>query len=533
VNVGSATSWVTPSVVSCNQVTQPDWSAPGVIVLGLTQSAAESTLANLEEMPQPTQVAADQLGLQLVTLAKALGATGAPGEVTWLSAPLTDSGCATLLLVGLGQGTLSELRQAAAAQARATRGHTHVVSWILESALPDNAAKDVVMAVVDGVTLGSFAYSLGRQKLTRLPARQVEFPHLGTMNQQWVNDAVAIAQASWRARELASVPANIKNPTWFAELAKQEFAGTGVSVKVWDVEELADAGMGGLIAVGQASQHPPCLIELSYRPPHHNSALNNPAPNSSAPNSSAPIVLVGKGITFDTGGLSLKQGEAMTTMKRDMSGAGVVFAVLAALEKMAATVPVTGLLCMAENSVSGNSMRPGDIITHYGGRTSEVNNTDAEGRLVLADALAYARDQLGPSIMIDIATLTGAVKVALGQRVGGMFANQDALAQALAHHGEAAGEQLWRLPLAAEYGSKLTSSVADTINAPAGPGAIMGALYLQHFVGDTPWAHLDLASVGDSPSDYHEWTEGQTGFGARLLLRWLTTEGSDKNLCVA
>jgi len=180
-----------------------------------------------------------------------------------------------------------------------------------------------------------------------------------------------------------------------------------------------------------------------------------------------------------------------------------------------------GLVPAAENAVSGNALRPGDVITHYGGRTTEVTNTDAEGRLVLADAMAWAVEHVKPDVLVDVATLTGAMKVALGQQVGGVFATDDVLAAALLDSGSREGEPLWRFPLTSAYEEKLGSKVADADNAPGGPGAIIAALFLQHFAGDVPWAHLDIASVGDSPADSFEYSKGPTGFGARLLLDWL------------
>jgi leucyl aminopeptidase len=214
-------------------------------------------------------------------------------------------------------------------------------------------------------------------------------------------------------------------------------------------------------------------------------------------------------------------------MKRDMTGGAVVLATMAALHDVGCPVRVVGLVAAAENSVGGDAMRPGDVIRHYGGRTSEVTNTDAEGRLVLADGIAYAVAELAPDVIVDVATLTGAMKVALGQQVGGFFANDDALAATLGAAAERAGEPLWRFPLSASYEAKLSSTIADADNAPGGPGAIVAALFLQHFVGDVPWAHLDIASVGDAPDERHEWTTGPTGFGARALLKWL---GSDAPL---
>jgi leucyl aminopeptidase len=215
----------------------------------------------------------------------------------------------------------------------------------------------------------------------------------------------------------------------------------------------------------------------------------------------------------------------MATMKRDMTGGAVVMAVMGALGTLGCGLRVTGLIPTAENAVGGSSLRPGDVVTHYGGRTSEVLNTDAEGRLVLADAMAYAVDRLDPAVLVDVATLTGAMKVALGQWVGGYFANRDGLAEVLADAAAAAGEPLWRLPLEPDYEETLSSQVADANNSPGGPGAITAALFLQHFAGEVPWAHLDIASAGDAPAESFEWTKGPTGFGSRALLTWLT--GSD------
>jgi leucyl aminopeptidase len=319
---------------------------------------------------------------------------------------------------------------------------------------------------------------------------------------------IELGGAGWRSRMLATVPSNLKSPEWLAEQARDLAAETGLACEVWDETKLAKQGFGGILGVGQASATPPRLIRLDYAP-----AGGRRAPR---------VVLVGKGITFDSGGLSIKPGESMATMKRDMTGGAVVMAVLAALGRLGCPLRVTGLIPAAENAVGGNALRPGDVITHYGGRTSEEMNTDAEGRLVLADAMAYALDTLDPAVLVDVATLTGAMKVALGQWVGGYFANDDTLADRLRDAGAAAGEPLWRMPLEADYEDTLSSTIADATNAPGGPGAVTAALFLQHFAGDVPWAHLDVASAGDAPADSFEWTKGPTGFGARALLTWLT-----------
>ena len=222
---------------------------------------------------------------------------------------------------------------------------------------------------------------------------------------------------------LATVPANLKNPAWLAAQAEELAAANGLDVRVWDEHQLAAEGFGGIIGVGQASATPPRLIRLDYTP-------------KKARRRTPTVVLVGKGITFDSGGLTIKPGEAMSTMKRDMTGGAVVMSTMAALSAVGCPLRVVGLIPAAENAISGNALRPGDVLRHYGGRTTEVTNTDAEGRLVLADALAYAVAELDPAAIVDVATLTGSIKVGLGQQVGGLFANDDALADALLAAGE-------------------------------------------------------------------------------------------------
>ncbi|MCU1538561.1 MAG: Leucyl aminopeptidase [Humibacillus sp.] len=454
---------------------------------------------------------ADQLGTDLLALLEANDATGRAGEVTTFPVPLGGPGNQALrlvLLVGVGEQRPLDLRRAGAALARATRDRSSVATSI-----PALAPAEGLEAFVVGTMLGSFGFSwrstapehvpVGRVVLAGLPDPDVLAPAL--------DRALAIGGAGWRARLLATVPSNLKNPAWLADQARALADESGLGITVWDEQRLAKEGFGGILGVGQASVSPPRLIRLDYAPPR----ANRKTPT---------VVLVGKGITFDTGGLSIKPAEAMTTMKRDMTGGAVVMSVLAALSAVGCPVRVVGLVAAAENAVGGNALRPGDVLRHYGGRTSEVTNTDAEGRLVLADALAYAVAEIEPDIIVDIATLTGAMKVALGQRTGGYFATDDGLAAAIGAAGTAAGEPMWRFPLAEAYEEKLASKVADADNAGGGPGAITAALFLQHFVGDVPWAHLDVASAGDSPTEHHEWTTGPTGFGARTLLAWLGGE---------
>ncbi|MDO9455669.1 M17 family metallopeptidase [Nocardioides sp.] len=453
---------------------------------------------------------ADDLGLDLVAIAEAAQATGEVGEVVTVPVPLGGPDNADLrmvLLVGVGQGRPVDLRRAGAVVARATRNRDAVATTI--AALdPERGIESFVV----GVMLGSFGFAWRSAPPEHVPVTRVVLAGLPAsadeVDRAALDRAVAIGGAGWRARTLATVPSNLKSPAWLAEQAEQLADEAGLTCRTWDDEQLRAEGFGGIIGVGQGSATPPRLIRLDYAP----AKSNRRTPT---------VVLVGKGITFDTGGISIKPAQGMVAMKRDMTGGAVVLATMAALAAVGCPVKVVGLVPAAENAVSGSATRPGDVLRHYGGRTSEVTNTDAEGRLVLADALAYAVAELSPAAIVDVATLTGAVKVALGQQVGGLFASDDALAEALLDSGETAGEPFWRFPLFAGYEDKLASKVADADNGPSGPGSIMAALFLQHFVGDVPWAHLDIASVGDAPEDSYEWTAGPTGFGARALLTWL------------
>lgn len=443
----------------------------------------------------------------LLVALEAAGATGAVGEVVAVPATTPGGDVVRVLLVGTGAGTSGDLRRAGATLARHTRDTTRVVS-----AVGAVGGAELLAAFVEGVVLGSFGFSLRREGPQQRPPAEVVLAL--TPDDTGLVPALARAQAGWRSRAWATTPSNIKSPQWLAEQVVAAGEEAGLTATVLDEVELERRGFGGIIGVGQGSATPPRLVQLDYVPSRRLAGTRKPA----------YVVLVGKGITFDSGGLSIKPGQAMATMKRDMTGAAVVAAVLAALPAVGCAVRVTGLLPLAENAVDGASMRPGDVLRHYGGRTTEVTNTDAEGRLVLGDALAYAVDDLEPDALVDVATLTGGVKVALGQHLGGLFATDDALADALSAAGERSGEPLWRLPLAREYAAKLASKIADADNAPGGPPAITAALFLEPFTGSLPWAHLDIASVGDAPKDDFEWSEGPTGFGARLLLDWLATD---------
>ena len=450
----------------------------------------------------------DEIDVDVFALLEHHKATGKVGDVVEhpvLSVEgLSNTSLKSVVFVGVGRGEPADLRRAGAALARRVRGRDTVATSL--AALADDAG---LRALVEGLVLGSFGFHRRSKRPKEQPVSRVVLAgESGTDRQQVLERALAVAGAGWFSRRLALVPSNEKNPAWLADRAREVADSAGLDVKVWDEKQLRAEGFGGIVGVGQGSASPPRLIRLDYRP-------------RGAGRGTPHVVLVGKGITFDTGGLSIKPAEAMMNMKRDMTGGGAVLAVMGALKDLDCPVRVTGLVPAAENAVSGSALRPGDVVRHYGGRTSEVRNTDAEGRLVLADAIAYAAAELGPDVIVDVATLTGAMKIALGQRTGGFFATDDALADLITAAGRASGEPLWRMPLVEDYVERVDSKVADGDNAAGGPGAITAALFLRPFTAGLPWAHLDLASVGDSPVDSYEWSSGATGFGARALLHWL------------
>ncbi|MCY7400558.1 MAG: leucyl aminopeptidase family protein [Nocardioides sp.] len=449
--------------------------------------------------------AADALGVDLLAALDAVRAKGTTGEVT--TVPVSGEDVSLVLLVGVGEQSVTDFRRAGAALARATKDRSSVITSLAAIA-PDGGLAGVVV----GAMLGSFGFHWRSDGPQHVPVARIV---LAGVCDDDADDELALALAhggaGWRSRTLATVPANLKTPAWLAEQAVEIGGACGVEVTVWDEKKLAEQGFGGLLAVGGGSAHPPRLIRMDYTP-------------RGATRRTPTVVLVGKGITFDTGGLDIKPSESMLTMKRDMSGGGAVIAAMAGLADVGCPVRVIGLVPAAENSVSGTAMRPGDVVRHYGGRTSEINNTDAEGRLVLADAMAYAVAELSPTVLVDVATLTGAMKVALGQWTGGFFANHEGVAAQLDAAGAASGEPVWRMPLVKDYEEKVGSKIADGDNAAGGAGAITAALYLQHFAGDVPWGHIDFASAAEAPTERHEWTAGPSGFGPRLLLAWLGGE---------
>jgi leucyl aminopeptidase len=447
---------------------------------------------------------------------RAVQLNGKAGQLTQTVARAGDS-TVRIVLLGVGDRSARALRRAGGELGRMLRPGDRAVASVV-ARQPD----DQVRAFAEGVLLGSYRFT-EKSAATPDPGQDAEVTLLVTHagGQQGsrpdgadksaaaaVGEAVTFATAVALARDLTNTPSVRKSPQWLADAASKVAAAEGLDIRVWTDQELVSSGFGGLVAVGSGSDRPPRLIELRYAPP----------------GAGRHVVLVGKGITFDSGGLSLKPNDGMKAMKTDMAGGAAVIAVMSALASLGVADKVTGLVAAAENMPSGSAYRPGDVFTAYGGRTVEVLNTDAEGRLVLADAIAYADAMLEPDLIVDVATLTGAARIALGGSHAALYSTSDDLAAALLASGEASGDRLWRMPLTEDYRSALDSPVADLANVSrrdGGAGSITAALFLREFAGSTPWAHVDIAGAARSGADDGELTAGGTGFGTRLLLRWL------------
>ncbi|WP_456817824.1 leucyl aminopeptidase [Cellulomonas sp. URHB0016] len=435
----------------------------------------------------------------------ALGVTGAADEVRRV--PATGLHTPVLVLTGVGAAyaiTPETLRRAAGAATRELAGTATVAL-----ALPADD-QDALTAVVEGALLGAYAYNRYRTgDAAKAPVRDLEVvTSLGRTRaaKDAVQRAEILAAAVHGTRDLVNAAPNDLFPAAFADAARGAVKDAGVkSVKltVLDEKALAAGGYGGLVGVGQGSVRGPRLVKVAYSP--------------SRPK--ARVALVGKGITFDSGGISIKPAAGMEAMKSDMAGAAAVLHTVVAAARLGLPVAVTGWLCLAENMPSGTAQRPSDVLTIRGGKTVEVLNTDAEGRLVMADGLVAAVEE-GPDVVIDIATLTGAQLVALGHRVSAVMGT-DAVRGEVVAAAEAAGEQFWPMPLPAELRASLKSKVADLANIGDRFGGMLTAgVFLKEFVGETPWAHLDVAGPAYNEKAAHGYTPvGGTGVGVRTLLR--------------
>ena len=435
--------------------------------------------------------------------------TGAVGQTVDILAP-ANLACGRLTVLGAGDEAGLDAMGMETIAAYAYQGVKTSGAEQLELRLGELDGAEMASAAAFGIRLASYRFD--RYRTTEKPEKRpsIRLVQIACRDPKAAQTAYAgkagLANAVLFARDLVSEPANILYPESFARRVR-ELASLGLEIEILGEKEMAALGMGSLLGVGQGSVRESQLAVMQWK-------------GASDPDA-APIAFVGKGVCFDTGGISLKSAEGMEEMVTDMGGAAAVAGLMYALASRKAKVNAVGILGLVENMPDGNAQRPGDVVTSMSGQTIEVINTDAEGRLVLADALWYCHDRFKPRFMVDLATLTGAIIVALGKDYAGLFSNDDELAERLLAASKATGEALWRMPLPPQYDKNLDSAVADMKNVgPRYGGSITAALFIQRFVAGRPWAHLDIASTAHKPnSTIPTIPSGATGFGVRLLDR--------------
>jgi leucyl aminopeptidase len=430
------------------------------------------------------------------------------GQVTHVHA-----GKRLVVVAGLGrraETTLEVLRRAGAAALRRARdlGARTVAAEVLGDRLP---ARQRAQALVEGALLGTYTFDRYKKDKAERAVEELRVAEGdGRREHEIVEGAQrgeVFARATAYARDLINAPANELGPSDLARAAAQIAKERRLAIHVYERAECHRMGMGAFLGVAAGSAEPPKFIHLTYTPPGRRQKR---------------IALIGKGITFDSGGLDLKTSEGMLRMKYDMAGAAAVLGIMGALPQLRPPVEVHGLIAATENMPSGTALRPGDVLRAMNGTTIEVGNTDAEGRLTLADALCYAAARVKPDEVIDMATLTGACVVALGPLCAGLLSNDPGLAKRLLEAAANAGEGLWQLPLIDEYREHLKSEIADLNNVgPRGAGAINAALFLKEFAGDMPWAHLDIAGPAWSEKDLPLVPKGASGTAVRTILTYL------------
>lgn len=420
-----------------------------------------------------------------------------------------------LLAVGLGSDedlNAESVRRVAGKSVQVGRTHALAAVGLEVPPLAEHDGQAVVQAAAEGLCLGDWAYEdlrrPGSDRVAPPPPNSaaifVSSEHTGAV--EAAERGRTIAECQNFARELVTLPGNIATPSYLEGRAKELGERHGLRVEAWGPERLKSEGFGALLAVAAGSRVEPRFLVLEHRG-----------------TGGAPTVLVGKGVTFDSGGISIKPASGMEDMKYDMAGAAAVLGAMRAVAELDLPRRVIGLIPATENLPSGTALKPGDVIRGLSGTSIEVINTDAEGRLILSDALAFAT-RLEPAAVVDLATLTGACVVALGHHAMGLMASDDTLAKALKAAGERSGERVWRLPLWPEYRRQLDSDIADIKNSGGREaGTITAAWFLRDFVDDTPWVHLDIAGVAWSDKGGPYQPKGATGAGVRLLIEWLST----------
>lgn len=490
-----------------------------VAVAGLASVEADALVVGLyAEEPKLRDVVAGldrALGGQLAEVLTAERFQAKPTQVTYVHTG-GRLPARRVVVVGLGKRadlTLETVRRAASAGLRRARelGARVVAIETLGDRLPAQARTH---AVTEGAMLGAYTFDRYKREKTEKRVEELRVIEGDARRRKEATEGArtgeVFAEATCFARDLVNSPANDVHPTHLAKVAGQIAKEARLGVKVLDRADCEKLGMGAFLGVAAGSEQPPKFIHLTYTPPGKRQRR---------------VAVIGKGITFDSGGLDLKSAEGMLRMKDDMSGAAAVLAIMRALPTLKPSWEVHGLIAATENMPSGSAVRPGDVLRAMNGTTIEVGNTDAEGRLTLADAICYAGEKIQADEIIDMATLTGACVVALGPLCSGLLANDQPLADRLLVAAEQAGERVWQLPLIDEYREHLKSDVADLNNVgPRGGGAITAGLFLKEFAGERPWAHLDIAGPAFVEKDTPLGPKGATGAAVRTLLTYLTTE---------
>jgi leucyl aminopeptidase len=425
-----------------------------------------------------------------------------------------------LLVLGLGEESKLDAEALRRAAGRAVQRASAVRAKSLALLVPSfrrPAAADAAQALAEGAVLGGYRSDAYREKPKDGPGDVTEvtfvFPRLrdASAARRAASLGATLAESQNLARRLSNEPANALPPEALAREAKRVAKETGLGVRVLDPAEMKRRKMGAILAVGQGSANPPRLIVLEHEPGRGRGTRRRPT-----------LCLVGKGVTFDSGGISIKPAQGMEEMKHDMSGAAAVIGALRAAAEIDLPLRVVGVIGAVENMPSGSAYRPGDILRSMSGKTIEVVNTDAEGRVVLADALHYAVAEYEPDAVVDLATLTGACVVALGSWATGLFGNDERLIESIRRAGDGTGERMWPMPLLDEHREAMRSKFADIKNTGGREaGASTAAAFLSHFVGETPWAHLDIAGTGwtDKVGPYQP--HGGTGVPVRTLVQWM------------
>ena len=469
----------------------------------LPRSGALALLVGEGERPSGLFQSVDEATGGAVGRALAAGEfKGTKNQICTILAP--GAGLSRVVVVGLGSAPTALAAEAAGGVAITALARES------EAALAAPALAPALLAAAAQGAL-SRSYRFDRYRTREKPEDKPRLVRLAVLAEDRAEAEAAFAplgavmEGAFLTRDLVSEPANVLTPAAMAERC-ETLRALGVEVEVMGPEELARRGFGALLGVAQGSANPPRVVTMRW----------------SGGGGGQPLAFIGKGVTFDTGGISIKPAAGMEDMKWDMAGAGAVVGLMAALARRRARAEVVGMVGLVENMPSASAQRPGDVVKTLSGQTVEVINTDAEGRLVLADLMWHCQERFDPRLMVDLATLTGAIIIGLGHEHGGLFSNDDELAERLGAAGAAVGEKLWRMPLGDAYDRQLRSDIADMKNVGGRPGgAITAAQFLQRFVKDRPWAHLDIAGMAWASKDAPSVPKGATGYGVRLLDRFV------------